>query len=346
MVLFLIDEQEMVIGGWTFYIQTSRIVSNESRMADPLAQIVGLLQPGAPFSKCVTGSGPWRVRRTQSPNPYYVAVLQGSLRYKDSQSGEIIVNAGDFLLIPFAQDFMMWSDVPSDDDDMVIDPVILPGGGYRVGSIDGPIDMRALVGYCLFQSDDAALLSSLLPGIVVVRGEHRLAMLMQLLGEEAMGSKPGREVVLQHLLEVLLIEALRSTAEPGNFPSLLRGLSDDRLAVAIRGMHARPERNWTVVELAREAALSRSGFYERFQSTVGMAPMEYLKAWRLALAKNLLRKREASVGEVARHVGYRSASAFSVAFTRDVGVSPARYARDAHTAFSGMGAEEFESAIA
>ncbi|WP_172122663.1 AraC family transcriptional regulator [Devosia sp. 919] len=315
-------------------------------MADPLAQIVGLLQPGAPFSKCVTGSGPWRVRRTQSPNPYYVAVLKGSLRYRDHQSGEILVNAGDFILIPFAHDFSMWSEAPSSDTNLVIDPVILPGGGYRLGSIDGPTDMRALVGYCIFQSDDASLLSSLLPEVVVVRSEYRLAMLMQLLGDEAVGTKPGREVVLQHLLEVLLIEALRSTADLGESPGLLRGLADERLAVALRGMHARPERGWTVAELAREAALSRSGFHDRFQGAVGMAPMEYLKSWRLALAKDLLRKREASVSEIARQVGYRSASAFSVAFMREVGVSPVRYAREVAAASSGMAAEEFEGAIA
>lgn len=314
-------------------------------MADPLAQIVGLLQPGAPFSKCVTGSGPWRVRRTQSPNPYYVAVLKGSLRYSDQRSEVVVVNAGDFILIPSAQDFLMWSEAESGEDDMVIDPVILPGGGYRVGKVDGPVDMRALVGYCIFQSDDATLLSSLLPELVVVRGERRLAMLMELLGEEAIGSKPGREVVLQHLLEVLLIEALRSSAELGERPGLLRGLSDERLAVAIRGMHAWPERGWTVAELARDAALSRSGFHERFQSAVGMAPMEYLTAWRLALAKDLLRKRDLSVSEIARQVGYRSASAFSVAFTRDVGLSPARYAREA-AASTGQAAAAFEGAIA
>jgi len=314
-------------------------------MADPLAQIVGLLQPGAPFSKCVTGSGPWRVRRTQSPNPYYVAVLKGSLRYSDQRSEVVVVNAGDFILIPSAQDFLMWSEAESGEDDMVIDPVILPGGGYRVGKVDGPVDMRALVGYCIFQSDDATLLSSLLPELVVVRGERRLAMLMELLGEEAIGSKPGREVVLQHLLEVLLIEALRSSAELSERPGLLRGLSDERLAVAIRGMHAWPERGWTVAELARDAALSRSGFHERFQSAVGMAPMEYLTAWRLALAKDLLRKRDLSVSEIARQVGYRSASAFSVAFTRDVGLSPARYAREA-AASTGQAAAAFEGAIA
>jgi AraC-like DNA-binding protein len=314
-------------------------------MADPLAQIVGLLQPGAPFAKCVTGSGPWQVRRTQSPNPYYVAVLKGSLRYWDHRNGEIVVNAGDFILIPWAQDFMMWSDVPSTARDMVVEPVILPGLGYRVGRVDGPIDMRALVGYCIFQSEDATLLSSLLPELIVVRGQHRLAMLMELLGDEAVGSKPGREVVLQHLLEVLMIEALRSSAELGASPGLLRGLSDDRLSVAIRSMHQRPERGWTVAELAREAALSRSGFHERFQAAVGMAPMEYLTAWRLALAKDLLRKREASVGEVACRIGYRSASAFSVAFTRDVGVSPARYARETALSSSPALAEEFEGAI-
>jgi AraC-like DNA-binding protein len=315
-------------------------------MADPLAQIVGLLQPGAPFSKCVTGSGPWRVRRTQSPNPYYVAVLKGSLRYQDQQSGEVVVNAGDFILIPFAQDFMMWSDVPSDDNDQVINPVILEGGGYRVGSIDGPVDMRALVGYCVFQSDDADLLSSLLPRLVVVRGEHRLAMLMQLLGDEAIGSKPGREVVLQHLLEVLLIEALRSTAQLGAAPGLLRGLSDERLALAIRGMHAMPDRGWTVADLAREAAMSRSGFHERFHQAVGMAPMEYLTAWRLALAKDLLRRQELSIGAIARQVGYRSASAFSVAFMRSVGVSPKAYARRVVADLPGIAAQTFEGAIA
>jgi AraC-like DNA-binding protein len=336
----------MVTPCWTFYIHSSKLVSRLSRLADPLTQIVGLLQPGAPFFKCVTGSGPWQVRRTQSPNPYYVAVLKGSLRYLGRRGDEVVVRGGDFILIPSAEDFVMVSEAPSTPRDMVVEPVVLPGGGYRVGSVDGPIDMRALVGYCIFQSEDATLLSSLLPEVVVVRGEYRLAMLMQLLGEEAMSSKPGREVVLQHLLEVLLIEALRSSAELGAMPGLLRGLSDDRLAVAIRGIHASPGRDWTVAQLAREAALSRSGFHERFHSAVGMTPMEYLTAWRLAIAKNLLRKGDISVGEVARHVGYRSTSAFSVAFTRDVGISPTRFAREGMSSVAPTSAEHFEGAIA
>jgi AraC-like DNA-binding protein len=92
-------------------------------------------------------------------------------------------------------------------------------------------------------------------------------------------------------------------------------------------MHERPTEPWTVAQLAKEAALSRSAFFARFNRAVGVAPMEYLLAWRMALAKNLLRRKEAGVAEVAERVGYSSASAFSVAFTRYVGLPPTRYAR-------------------
>ncbi len=50
-------------------------------------------------------------------------------------------------------------------------------------------------------------------------------------------------------------------------------------------------------------------------------------AWRMVLAKNLLRQKEVGIAEVAQRVGYSSASTFSVAFTRHMGLPPARYAR-------------------
>lgn len=93
-------------------------------------------------------------------------------------------------------------------------------------------------------------------------------------------------------------------------------------------MHERPTHAWTVSELAKEAALSRSTFFERFNCAVGVAPMEYLLTWRMALAKNLLRRNEGRVAEIAQRAGYSSASTFSVAFTRHVGMPPMRYARE------------------
>jgi AraC-like DNA-binding protein len=207
-------------------------------------------------------------------------------------------------------------------------PVALLDGEFRLGIQSGPPDVRLLVGYCLFGSPDAALLVSLLPQLVHVRGERRLATIVQLVGEESRELRPARDVILARLLEVLLIEALRSTAGTAASPGLLRGLADGRLAAAIRRMHESPTRPWTVAQLAKEAALSRSAFFERFSRAVGVAPMEYLLAWRMALAKNLLRRKEGGIAEVAQRVGYSSASTFSVAFTRYVGLPPTRYARE------------------
>ena len=92
-------------------------------------------------------------------------------------------------------------------------------------------------------------------------------------------------------------------------------------------MHGDPARAWTVAELARKAALSRSAFFDRFTDAVGVPPMEYLLGWRMAIAKDLLRRREAGLAEVAERIGYGSASTFSTAFSRHVGQPPSRYAR-------------------
>jgi len=153
-------------------------------------------------------------------------------------------------------------------------------------------------------------------------------MLLSLVNEETRADRPGREVVLARLLEVLLIEALRSTTGPTAPSGLLRGLADERVATALRRMHQQPTVPWTVAALAREAGLSRSTFFERFRREVGVAPMAYLLAWRIALAKDLLGREGAGVAEVAERVGYGSASTFSTAFARHVGRPPIHYARE------------------
>jgi transcriptional regulator GlxA family with amidase domain len=151
--------------------------------------------------------------------------------------------------------------------------------------------------------------------------------LVRFVAEESSESRAGRELVLTRLVEILLIEALRGATGEDAPKGLLRGLSDARLAPALRQMHAQVARSWTVPELAKTAGLSRSTFFERFTRNVGMPPMEYLLAWRMAIAKDLLRRRELGLDEVAERVGYGSASTFSTAFSRHVGGPPGRYAR-------------------
>ena len=296
-------------------------------MVDPLAEIVTLLQPGARFSKIVAGADRWRIRREESGQPFYCAILEGSCHLAADGHEPIALQGGDFVLIPAAQDFTMTSREPPAPGDIDTPPIPLPDGEFRLGAEDGPPDVRLLVGHCVFGSPDTALLVSLLPKLLHVRGEKRLTTLVQLVAEESRARRPARDVILAHLLEVLFIEALRSGAGTGASPGLLRGLADARLADAIRQMHESPARPWTVAQLAKEAALSRSAFFERFSRTVGIAPMAYLLTWRMALAKQLLRRKQGALADVAERVGYSSASTFSVAFTRHVGLSPMRYAR-------------------
>ncbi|AMH42881.1 MULTISPECIES: AraC family transcriptional regulator [Burkholderiaceae] len=297
-------------------------------MIDPLAEVVLLLQPNARFSKLVFGASPWRVNRSDAGQPSYCVVLEGGCRVAIDGHEPIELISGDFMLIPAAYGVAMSSLVPPPPGVETLAPTALGNNEFRIGDADSPIDTRLMAGHCSFGSPDASLLVALLPQIVHVRGEQRLATLVQLVRDESRGQRPAREVVLSRLLEVLLIEALRSTAETTASPGLVRGLSDARLAAAIRGMHAQPTRAWTVAELAKEAALSRSTFFERFNRAVGVAPMEYLLTWRMALAKDLLRRSEGRVAEIAQRVGYSSASTFSVAFTRHVGRPPSQYARE------------------
>ncbi|KVT01667.1 AraC family transcriptional regulator [Burkholderia sp. MSMB1459WGS] len=297
-------------------------------MIDPLTEVVTLLQPAARYSKSVHGASPWLVRRTVAGEPFYCVVLDGGCRIEIDGHAPIELRAGDFVLIPAAYGIATSSLEPPPPGVESAPPMALDTGEYRVGDPGNPIDTRMMLGNCSFGSPDAALLVSLLPRFVHVRGDPRLTTLVQLVRDESRAQRPAREIVLSRLMEVLLIEALRFTAGTHASPGLVRGLADSRLAAAIRAMHARPSHPWTIVELAKEAALSRSTFFERFSRAVGVAPMEYLLTWRMALAKDLLRRNEGRIAEIAARVGYSSASTFSVAFARHVGRPPAQYARD------------------
>jgi len=294
-------------------------------VVDPLSEIVTLLQPTASISKVVNCAGRWRVRRYRAPEPLYCVILDGACKLRIDDRAPIVLQADDFVLIPSSSELAMSSLEPPIPETLDSAPTVLPNGEFSLGTQGVPPEVRLLVGHCAFGSPDAGLLVSLLPALVHTRGERRLTTLVQLVVDEFRSARPARDVVLARLLDVLFIEAFRTSTNTALSPGLLRGLGDERLAVAIRSMHERPTHAWTVAQLAKQAALSRSAFFDRFTRAVGMAPMEYLHAWRMAMAKKMLLHNEGSVAQVAQRVGYGSASAFSVAFARFAGVPPSRY---------------------
>ncbi|WP_439586780.1 AraC family transcriptional regulator [Hydrogenophaga sp.] len=297
-------------------------------MTDPLAEVIALLRPRAVFSKVISGAGAWGVRYSAFGEPSFCTMLEGQCLLAVDGQEPLTLAAGDFVLMPATPGFTLSGLEPVAP--VTMDPNLVPASEneLRHGDPDGPPDVRMLGGYFAFDSPDASLLVSLLPTLLHVRGVERLPVLVKLVREESLDQRPGRDLVLARLVEILLIEALRSSSAQATSQGLLRGLADARLAVAMRLMHEDPARAWTVEELAAQAALSRSAFFNRFLRAVGLRPMEYLLAWRMALAKDLLRRHDApAIAEVAERVGYSSASTFSTAFSRHVGEAPGRYAR-------------------
>ncbi|MGY2289807.1 cupin domain-containing protein [Pseudomonas sp. SDO528_S397] len=296
-------------------------------MSDPLSDVIALLKPQAVFSKGISGAGTWGVRYSEFGLPSFCAMLEGRCRLAIDGQSELTLEAGDFLLLPKTPGFVLSGFAPVEPVTMVPVYGSTQPDELRHGDPDLPADVRLLGGHFNFESPEAAMLVAMLPARVHVRGVERLATLVRLLREESTAQAVGRELILTRLVEVLLIEALRSIPPEHTPQGLLRGLADPRLAKALRQMHGNLAHGWTVPQLAQVATLSRSAFFKRFMTTLGQAPMEYLLGWRMTVAKDLLRRTQLGMIEVAQGVGYRSASAFSTAFTRHVGMPPSQYAR-------------------
>ena len=294
-------------------------------MSDPLTQVIQLLRPSAVFSKGISGAGAWAVRYSEFGQPGFCAVTQGRCRLAVEGEAPVVLEEGDFVLLPATPAFTMSGFEPAPA--LRIDPLIaaVPGSDIRYGRKDGPPDVRQFGGWFTFGAPDAGLLVALLPRMIHLRGLPRLAQLVRLLGEEAGRDDMGRDLILQRLVEILLVEALRAAPHDAARPCLLRGLTDPRIAAALRGIHGDIGRDWTIPKLADQAGLSRSAFFDRFARTVGLRPMEYLLAWRMAVAKSLLRGGGLTLDEVADRVGYGSASTFSTAFSRHTGTPPGRF---------------------
>ncbi|HWA19649.1 MAG TPA: AraC family transcriptional regulator [Devosia sp.] len=167
-----------------------------------------------------------------------------------------------------------------------------------------------------------------LPSIITVRPAGTVAILLDAAIEHALadGSRSGGAIAMAHLTELLLSEALRLYAEQSNEASgWLAAASDPVVGRALKLLHDDPGRDWNAEDLARAANTSRSVLGERFKSLLGQSPIHYLGEWRMQLAADLLRSTEFRLAEIAERSGYGSEAAFSRAFHRHVGASPAQW---------------------
>ncbi|WP_406101278.1 AraC family transcriptional regulator [Streptomyces sp. NBC_01003] len=146
------------------------------------------------------------------------------------------------------------------------------------------------------------------------------------LSRELAGSEPGRQTVLDRLLDILLVLAIRTSFRTsGSAPRWFRASADPRLGAALQAMHDDATRAWTVPELAAVSGLSRAAFARSFQRALGQAPMQYLTDWRMTLARDYLRTDQSTLAQVAERTGYASPYAFAAAFRRHHGEPPGQW---------------------
>ncbi|MEN4473445.1 AraC family transcriptional regulator [Mycolicibacterium cosmeticum] len=184
---------------------------------------------------------------------------------------------------------------------------------------------RVVIGAYEGRSEVSARLLRALPAVLVI-GQERPAPLIDLLTAEAGRDRVGQEAYLDRLLDLLLIDTLRTWFDgEGVAPPWWRAGDDAIVGPALRLIHHNPRQPWTVANLAATVGTSRAVLARRFTDLVGEPPIAFLTGWRLALAADLLRSGDHTVAAVADRVGYGTAFALSTAFKRAYGMSPAAY---------------------
>jgi AraC-like DNA-binding protein len=214
-------------------------------------------------------------------------------------------------------------------------PVLIEEGG-------GGEPCHIVCGFIGYDARPFNPLLATLPRMIHVRGGGGLIdPFVRMAVDESGQRRTGGEVVLARLSELMFVEVVRRYLGtlPPESPGWLGGLRDEFVGRALAVLHDRPTHDWTIDELASTVGLSRSALAERFTHFVGTPPMQYLAHWRMQLASHLLASGSASLAEIAHAVGYGSEAAFSRAFKRLVGTSPATWrAARQETAVSPMAA--------
>jgi AraC-like DNA-binding protein len=280
---------------------------------------------------------PWSLRIEDEAPLTLVAMVRGEAWALPHDDEPVRLREGDVAIVRGPGPYT-FADDPATEPQVIILPgqrCVLPDGrelreatmtfhGIRTwgNSPDGATQM--LTGTYNLDGEVSMRLLRALPTLLVLRADSWDSNLVPLMAQEIVRDEPGQEAVLDRLLDLLLIAALRAwfarpEAEP---PGWYRAHADPVVGPALRLLHNNPAHPWTVASLARAANVSRATLARRFAELVGEPPMSFLTGWRIALAADLLREPGATVGSVAQQVGYGSAFALSTAFKRVRGVRP------------------------
>jgi AraC-like DNA-binding protein len=267
---------------------------------------------------------------------YFHFIAEGGCKVRLADGTQVLdVAAGDLVLFPQDDRHLMGSDLqlaPLETENLGYTPDAAGGDLIQMRHGGGGAATRFVCGYLACNRSVCRPLLDALPRVlrIPVGDAQASALLRELLRagvSESSASRPGAASMLAKLSELMFVEALRRYVEnlPPQGKGWLAGVRDAQIGRALALLHGDPGRAWTVEELAREVALSRSALAERFAALVGESPIQYLIRWRLALAAQMLRAGREVIARIAERSGYESETAFSRAFRREFGVGPAAW---------------------
>lgn len=296
---------------------------------DPLSEILSVVEARSIITGGIAAGGSWSLRFPPPRKIKLFAIAKGSawLIYEGRRQ-PLRLETGDVVLVAEPSPFVLTSDLtalPLDAADVysrVQDGFVRLGEGEDFFMLGGHVDLDDLRG---------ALLVDALPAFIHVRSSAPEAalvgQLLQQLVIEVKSGREGKELAVDMLTQLMFLQLIRAYLDqPHTGPrGWLRALADERIAPTMHLMHSDPGRAWSLDDLARSAAMSRSAFALHFKNVVGVTPLAYLTHWRMRLAERALREGKTTVSSLAFTLGYASDSAFSNAFKRVVGVAPKHY---------------------
>lgn len=298
---------------------------------DPFDNLLrGLHADGAAFGRSVL-TPPWALRFTDGAPLTLCVPMRGEgwISHPDSDKPRL-VRVGEAATVRGPAPFVFSAEPrssfePGDLRDVrrgqtgVVDPV----------GADHTERLVLLVGVYHVRGRVPQRLLGALPPVLVVPEDQDCAALRDYLDAQLDAGRPGRQVVLDRLLDWLLVCTVRDWFDQpeAETPGWYRALSDHTVGPVLRAMHDAPGRPWTLASLAAQAGVSRSTLAKRFTALVGEPPLTYLTDWRMTVAADLLAESTATVAAVARHLGYADAFGFSAAFKRVHGMSPSGHRR-------------------
>ena len=320
---------------------------------DPLSDVLNVVRLTGAFFDLVEASAPWSVRAVGAKElaPRILPESEHLISYHVMTSGgcwggldadrQVRLQAGDVIVFPHGDPHFM-----SSERGRVVDPDLYGQAPDRYpGTVvlgEGTPDATFVCGFLGCDARPFNPLLAALPHYLHVSGGAGgwlSEFPRQAVAESRLG-RAGADTILTRMAELMFVEIVRRHLEalPPDQSGWLAGLRDPIVGAAIGCMHASPARDWTLAELAHEVGSSRTVLAERFTQVVGIPPMQYLTQWRLQLAASLLAGSTEKVAAIGAQVGYESEAAFSRAFKRAIGRSPAEFRQQRRRLSPGLSA--------